>query len=372
MNLGAGKAIRISTPREERRAGVSRVTADVDGTPLWFESPDAELAPRPEAFASALLLSSQHRGRPLVSEGALSEAWMENAGEILRKWHAWWGYQPRRPIADVHPDDDARGHSRALMFSAGVDSYHSLLTGPAPGVLIAVHGFDITLGDVQRMAGLRLAVDATATAHNCLPVVVRTNLREHPSFGKPHTWERAHGGALVAIGHLLSRQIGEQVISSSWFAPIEQPWGSHSVTDPLFAANGFTVDHFGGPTRRESKVAAVAFDPLVRNHLRVCWKNSSAVGNCSRCEKCVVTMLHLMENAVLGEFQVFDSSDMQSRIDALPFIQHNLNLAARIVERHIVDANIARALRRAIKRSQLAEPLLRMRTHLRTAVDRCV
>jgi hypothetical protein len=258
------------------------------------------------------------------------------------------------------------------MFSAGVDSYHSLLTGPATDVLIAVHGYDITLGDVERMALLRRSLDATAAAHKCQPVVVRTNLREHPSFGKPHTWERSHGGGLVAIGHLLSDRIGELVISSSWYTPSEQPWGSHTVTDPLFAANGFIVDHFGGTTRREGKITAVAFDPLVRKHVRVCWKNTSRSGNCSRCEKCIITMLHFLENGVLHEFEAFDSGDLRSKIDALPFFHHHLNLTERMIDRGIVDADILQALRRAVRRSKRAEPLLRMRTRLRAAIDRYV
>jgi hypothetical protein len=35
---------------------VSRVSADVDGRMLWFETPDASLTPAAEAFGGELLL----------------------------------------------------------------------------------------------------------------------------------------------------------------------------------------------------------------------------------------------------------------------------------------------------------------------------
>ena len=88
-------------------------------------------------------------------------------------------------------DSRVGSSNAALMFSAGVDSYYSLLCGSKPNVLVSVHGFDIALNDTLRMASLRTALDDTARAHGCIPIVVRTNLREHPSVGKAHLWDRS-------------------------------------------------------------------------------------------------------------------------------------------------------------------------------------
>ena len=222
------------------------------------------------------------------------------------------------------------------------------------------------------MDGLRRALYATAEAHGKRPVVVNTNLREHPSVGKPHLWERSHGGALAAIGHLLSDHIGRVIISASWYTPDEQPWGSHSRTDRFFSANGLTVHHFGNDTRREEKVAAVASDQTASKHVRVCYKNVLPDGNCSRCEKCIVTMLHLMENGVLYEFDAFDSRDFAARVSALPFIHYWYKVSQRILDRGKLEPEVARALVKVLGRSQRAHALLKIRSRIRQVVGQYV
>jgi hypothetical protein len=370
--LGREKAITVGIPRVEKLNGVSRATADVDGIPLWFESGDVDLAPSPEAFASALLFSSVHRRRNMVSEAPLSDVWIDNALLIQAAWKEWWGYAPRRIAATRRPDSVTRNQTAALMFSAGVDSYHSLLCGSRPDVLVSVHGFDIPLNDSTRMNTLKLALDETASAHGLRPIVIRTNLREHPSAGRPGLWERSHGCGLAAIGHLLSQQIGRLIISASWFLPDEQPWGSHTRTDPLFSANGMIVEHFGADVRREEKVAAVASDRNALRHVRVCYMNVDDSRNCSRCEKCVITMLHLMENGVLDECDAFDSHDLAGRVDALPFVHYYFKISKRILERGKLEPGVEQALAKLLTRSRRAHALLRMRSRIQQAVGQYV
>lgn len=364
------REIFISAPKVETFGNTTRVTSEVNGTPLWFESDDADLEPSPEAFGSALLFPGQHRGRTLRFESPVSEAWLENSDKIMQAWHEWWGYRPRRVIATRRPDENRDARSTALMFSGGVDSFHCLLAGAEPHMLVAVHGFDIPLDDSVRMAWLRRSLDEVADAHGCKPIVVRTNLREHPASGKRHLWDRAHGGGLISIGHLLSRQIGRLVVAASWFYADERPFGSHTRTDPLYAANGFSADHFGNSATREDKIACLAFNDLARRHLRVCWKNLRDTANCSRCEKCVIAMLHLAENGVLSEFGGFDSHDLPERIDGVPYFNYYLLLAGRILERRGLDEPTLRSLEKAIARSRRIAPALKLRSRFREIVDR--
>ncbi len=366
------REICVSVPRVETFGKTTRITADVSGTPLWFESDDVELEPAPEAFGSALLFPAQHRGRTLRFESPVSEVWRENSDKIIQVWHEWWGYQPRRVVAERRPDENRNARSTALMFSGGVDSFHCLLSGAEPQVLVAVHGFDIPLDDSVRMASLRRSLDEVADVHGCKPIVIRTNLREHPASGKRHLWDRAHGGGLISMGHLLSRQIGRLVVAASWFYAEERPFGSHTRTDPLYASSGFSVDHFGGSARREDKIACVAFNDLARRHLRVCWQNLPGAANCSRCEKCVIAMLHLAENGVLSEFDVFDGHDLPERIDGVPYFSYYFNLTGRILERRKLDQPTLRSLEKAIFRSRRIAPALRVRSRLRQIVDRVI
>jgi hypothetical protein len=359
------RPIVISTPRVSRHGHVTRITASVDGEPLWFESLDASLVPSIEAFASALLLPSQHAGRSLVLESAASEGWRNNIRTLLPIWHQWWGYKIKPPICDTRTNRTAPHKASALMFSAGVDSFYSLLAGPSPDYLVAVHGFDIDLNDRDRASVLEKALRDAARARDCAPVFIRTNLREHPASGKKPLWNRAHGGALAAIGHLLSDRIDKLVVSSSYSNPVTHAWGSTPQTDSLFAGDGFTVTHFGGDLLREDRVRAIADHTLVRQHLRVCWQNTSAAGNCSRCEKCVIAMMHLAEHGVLDEFSRFDSASvLAERIDQLPLVYREFNVMSRIAARGLLDAKTARSLEKLLRRSRRAAPLFALKARL--------
>jgi hypothetical protein len=161
------RRITISPPRVEQSARATRVTAEVDGIPLWFESSDASLLPIPEAFGSAMLLASQHRARTLSFDSELSDAWLDNVSRLLKIWNSWWGYTPLEPRGRIRDDRAEPRSGTALLFSGGVDSFYSLISGARPDILVAVHGFDIRLDDSSRMSGLVNTLEAAADAYGC-------------------------------------------------------------------------------------------------------------------------------------------------------------------------------------------------------------
>ena len=55
---GPGSVWRLSRPRAQRVDGDFEVSADLDGSPIWFRSADAELVPTPEAFAEAARMAA--------------------------------------------------------------------------------------------------------------------------------------------------------------------------------------------------------------------------------------------------------------------------------------------------------------------------
>ncbi len=367
-----GRAVVISTPRIDQRGSVTRVTADVAGTPLWFESSDASVVRSSEAFASALLLPALHANRTLVLEGSVSETWRNNVAALLAIWHQWWGYQERTPVCDTRADVERTHKGAALLFSGGVDSFYSILAGPRPEYLVAVHGFDIDLNDTESASALESALRDTAAAQDCTPVFIRTNLRDHPASGKRPLWNRAHGGALAAIGHLLSDRIDQLVVSSSYSDPVMHAWGSTPQTDSLLAGDGFSIVHFGGELQREDRVGAIANHPLVKKHLRVCWKNKPPGRNCSRCEKCVIAMMHLAEHGALDNSDRFDrTSVLAERIDQLPLVHREFNVMSRIAARGRLDANAAISLANLLRRSRRAAPLFALKERLASG-DRAV
>ncbi len=338
--------------------GAYRVCADVGGEPLWFESPDVELLPSPEAFGCALLVAALHEGRTLTIEGKVCTRWMENVARLLDVFQEWWGYPKLRPRSATADGEGTASERTALCFSGGVDSFYSLLrSGRRVDLLLTVHGYDIKLRDRERASAFESSLREVAAALGIKAVVIRTNLREHPAFARA-PWERTHGGALAAVGHLLGDSAGRLLVSSSYPYSSQSPWGSHWQTDSLWSAERLEVVHVGAEHRRSEKLRAIAREPLVRRHLRVCWENLSPAGNCSRCEKCLRTRLMLADMGELENFPVFEGAGTLARsIDSLPFIRGRGGAFNRLLSRGGLTPEVETAVRKLIERTGRAKSL---------------
>src|SRR5438874_3430892 len=142
----SGRETRVTNIREERVGSAHRVSADVDGIPLWFESEDVNLAAAPEAFGSALLLVSLHHRRKLVIDAPVSATWVENIQNLFPIWRDWWGYKPIMPDLVTRTDSSAKPRdAKALLFSGGVDSFYSVLNASRHDFFVSIHGFYIPL-----------------------------------------------------------------------------------------------------------------------------------------------------------------------------------------------------------------------------------
>ncbi|HEY8299995.1 MAG TPA: hypothetical protein VIF65_05920 [Methyloceanibacter sp.] len=109
--------MRIANCRSWRtNSGGSRVEADIDGEPLWFDSDDAPLTPSPEGFASALLIAAATRGEPLEIDAAVDRSWLEQAGDraASQTMVAAAGHARDRRRCCRHPARDA-GTDRAML-----------------------------------------------------------------------------------------------------------------------------------------------------------------------------------------------------------------------------------------------------------------
>ncbi len=363
--------MRISSLTAAFEQGVHRVIADVDGVPLWFESADVALTPSTEAFASAMLIPAIARGETLTVEDALSPVWLSNVSQILPVFHEWWGYPelPPQP-ASVRTSGVAQSESTALCFSGGVDSFYTLLrSGHTINHLVFVIGFDMTLDDRARFEAFEPSLRAAASATGSHPVVIRTNLREHPAFA-PVSWERTHGGAMAAIGHVLNGEAGRLLISASQTHAQTDPWGSHWRIDRFWSSEKLQVITAGAELHRYEKVREIAREPLAHAHLRVCWENREPSGNCSRCEKCVRTRLSLAECGELNHYSAFDgAASLLEDINALPH-SNGIKLAYRsLLESPRLDRRLKRAIRRLIARNKKfmrrRERLAKIRKRLR-------
>jgi hypothetical protein len=362
----AGGDIHISEPRTVVADGVTRVSATVDGEELFFESPDMHLSAVPEAFASAMLPVAVNRNRRLVLSSPLDRRWLHNVEGVLATWNAWWGTPAR--LSDVLSAPRRNAHRRiagapargvGLCFSLGVDSFHTLLrSGREIDHLLLAEGFDIRLDDGPRVVAAEASLREVAGAMGVRAVMVRTNLRDHPSSGRRMRWAlRVHGGALAALGHACSAEIGELLISSTKPHSADAPWGSHWETDRGWSSSRLLVTHLGAQWRRNEKLAAIMDEPLVRRHLRVCWENRAPVGNCGECEKCLRTILILSVHGRIDAFTTFPANgSLAARLDAVKRIHPASGPVYEATLPGIDDPELRGAVERLLERSGAPAP----------------
>ncbi len=326
-----------------RKVGSRRVEAVVDGLPLWVESDKLPLADVPEAWATAFCIPAARAQVRLRVDRPVDETWRGAADANVATTSTWWGGAPRleldapaaaggrwhgrvRPRAPRGHRHAHRAAGRALCFTGGVDSFFSLLGNRHyPSHLLYVVGFDVDVDDAPRVDQVVALITEVAKARNLTPAIVRTDLRAHPRFASI-SWEHTHGAALSAIGHLLSPTIGTITIPPSYALDRLVPWGSRPDLDPRWSVTDrLEVKHGDASGRRIDRVMAIAHDPLVHRHLRVCWQNVGADLNCGRCEKCVRTMTALAGAGTLDECATFPSrADLVDRIDARPALTPGL------------------------------------------------
>jgi hypothetical protein len=318
---------------EGRRVSPQRVEAVVDGVPVWAACDDIALADRPEAWGTAFALPAARAGVGLRFDRPVDGTWARGAQRNVALAASWWG-------GAAEPAWAARGHrtpavlrrlrrpaaGRAVCFTGGVDSFFSLLGDQhQPTHLLYVVGFDVGLDDTRRIAEVTELVRTGAAARGLQAAIVLTDLREHPRFASI-SWEHTHGAALAAVGHLLSGTIGTLVIPPSYAADRLVPWGSRPDLDPGWSVPGrLQVEHGDAAGRRLDRVRAIAHDPLVHRHLRVCWQNVGTDLNCGRCEKCVRTMAMLAGTGELDRCETFPGrADLPDRIRQLGTVPDGL------------------------------------------------
>jgi hypothetical protein len=333
-------SIAIGAPRLEEDGGTWRVTADVDGEPVWFESPDLELAPVAEAWATAFTIPALERGARLALETPLDEVWLDNIVAIQDLLHEWWGYPLRLPLAAAQVAEPANGDGgeTALFFSAGADSFYTLLRGGhRVDRLVLIQGFDFGLDAASRQAVVERSLRAVARARGIAATVVRTNARMHPLV-RAVSWERAHGGVLAGVGHVLGGAVRRVLISSSISLRSGRPWGSHFRLDPMWGSGRRAFLSVGQERRKGEKLRAIAQDPLVHEHLHVCWQNPAHQGNCSKCNKCVYARLVLADCGVLERCRTLEgAATLAADIDALPRAKQRPGGYAELLHGHRTD-----------------------------------
>lgn len=294
------------------------VFADGRSQRIWIDIPDAlkgEVSASGNHWLICGFMQAAETGEDIVIDTKVDPTLVRNLRNVSAIFAQWYG---RKPCPQITASGTCRtappGTRRALFFSGGVDSMFSLFdsdtSGAEKGVedLLTVWGFDIRLSEPEVFATHEKNLMEVAAAVNRPLIPVITNLR---SAGEPfhRYWgEKGHGAAMAVVAHLLSPRYREvRIASSSGYAEIS-PWGSHPLHDPLFGSTGLAIVHDGATYSRVEKTARLAQHDQALPWLRVCNARQSA-GNCSRCGKCIRTMLALDLIGARERATSFDWSD---------------------------------------------------------------
>jgi hypothetical protein len=321
----------VGPPRPHRDGPWHAVEVDVDGTPISFALRDHEPSLRAEAVLTAVVPAALAAGATLAAEAPVDPGWAAGVDRASALMATWWDHAAASPVRAPAgaPPPPAGATGTALCFTGGVDSFWALLHGGHdPTHLLYVVGYDVELDDEARVESQVGAVRAVAASLGLEPLFVRTDLRRHPHV-RAVNWERLHGAAIAAAGIVASTVVGRLVVPPSYADGRLIPWGSRPDLDPLWSIPGtLEVAHSATPLPRFDRVRAIAGDPLVHQHLRVCWEHRTADANCGTCEKCVRTMAMAATTPHLAALETMPGRhDLAARILALhPLPSHHVRM----------------------------------------------
>lgn len=270
---------------------------------IWFdveESHAGELSRSGNPWLAALLPLAFTLQEPLESSLPVDPMLFEGAQALMQTWGVWYPAmgQPMPIIAEVKAADVGNRIGRtATLFSAGVDSFYTLLRHEAGGDavhrfaiddLLTVWGFDIPLSAADAFARLsdRIAEVAARTGKESVTMV--TNLRE--SGWNTANWGKiGQGPALAAVSLALEQRFSQVLFPASVSYWSLMSWGTHPFTDPLLSTTTTAFQNDGSLARRRQKIEALAGAPLAMQYLHACWWGQDDA-NCGTCEKCLRTM----------------------------------------------------------------------------------
>jgi hypothetical protein len=303
-----------------------------------FSAPDDRLeAPRARPFLLAFLLPAMHAGAPLELDLPVDPVTRDNLmewQEAMASWHP--AVLQVVPILAPIETEPARHSPGALtLFSGGVDSAftvwrHVRQSEPAPyrttrlKAGLMVHGFDIPLEQKEVFEPAWEHTRALLTAAGLPAFRLATNVRSLDKIPGCAWAECAHGIWLAAALACFEPWFGHMLIPSSFAYPtLLLPWGSTPVTDPLFSSATTPFWHDGAGHSKLTKVRAIAREPAVQQHLRVCWEGAQLDRNCGKCFKCLATQICFLLAGV-ERVEAFPEACTLAQVARLP-VKHAAN-----------------------------------------------
>lgn len=284
---------------------------------LWLAFPkDYEdlVTDRADAFLSAMVLLAMQHGEDIEVRGEVSPRLLIGINEYQLPFCMWfpWRFKPVRIECEslTVPSTESGRDLVVSAFSGGVDSFFTLKSylsrnelpeSARISHLLFVHGFDIKLDHLKSYPLLRDDYRGMCDRLGIKLISCRMNCQQ---FGTRVNWGVFHGSALIGAAHAAGKRTAMFYVPSSHTYTSLMPWGSDPGIDYLLSTETTQVIHHGTGFRRTEKTEAIARWEETHDKLRVCASDDSTL-NCSKCEKCIRTMMTLDMLGVLERYSTF-------------------------------------------------------------------
>ncbi len=321
-------------------------------------------------FLAAVLLPCMKTGEDIYIDGPVSKKLLQNTKKIMSVVESWniglkrvkinchSGLDPEsiEILKQVHDDKkyahDNKSKRAGVFFSAGVDSFYTYLKNKKTITdLIFVHGFDIPLTNNSLFKKMKNINTRIAIEEKVNLITVTTNIAE--IVEKKLVWDFAHGGALAAVALFLGSGLKTAFISGAVRSDMLFPYGTHPALDKYWSTENTSIEHVGTEYNRLEKIMnKVSKSPLALRYLHVCTQNIKGEYNCSKCYKCLITMLGLSCARVLDRQSAFDKKIDLEAVKNMYYdyaLLYNLQGEANLLE--LKRQNIYPELQNAIQSS---------------------
>lgn len=329
----------------ELMATTERVSMFVRNKEIFFECSEIRSPSCDFAIWGALPIAMRFGGTLRVA-GATSARARANAERLSLIWSTWLPklFKPVRVQSDGYVEPEAVGGSRELMlFSGGVDSTfalkrHALEVGQKPD-LLTIHGMDYNRADADGFQRLQKKTEDFRRNYSGSSLEVKSNAASvMRRFGISSAI--GHGFQLFSTLFLFDDVYRHGLISSDFNKPqdfLSLPWGTNSLTNPMFAGSRMKIISLSDDVTRGDKVAALRNDAASLQSLSFCKNRSVRPDNCGICSKCVRTkaMFYATGGDVPDIFKVsgFQQSDLRfldiSKAIEVAFVMDVLDQAER-------------------------------------------
>lgn len=267
-----------------------------------------------------VLLQGMNQNRNILINGEVSNSFINNINKYISIFTSWHKKYHEITLINNRISKSIvcyQNNFIATFFSGGVDSFYTFLKNKNSIThLIFVHGFDVSLKEINLKQQISLIGQKIAIEFNVEYIEIETNARQiMKGFG--HWGLHAHGLGLGAVARSLSGNIGKIFIPSSFSKDELFPWGSHPDLDYLMGDDSIEIVHNGINVTRTEKIEYISQFPEALKYLRVCYKNPNQTYNCCECEKCLRTMTSLYALGKLSKSTSFSEEINLGKIMSL-------------------------------------------------------